>query len=335
MVKISGHDFYVHRLVAFAFLGPPPTKQAWQVHHGDGNRSNNSVENLEYVTASQNVRHSFASFSRRCGAAKRSKPVMWRAVGSQSWTTSLSMKQAASELGISGSSVSLGAREGKAVKGYEFQFADRSEADVLEGEEWRQMYDPLSGVSVPGRMVSSLGRIMSKNGQISWGTLALDGYFRTTVALSKGEYRTGSVHRLVAFAFLGPPVSTQRSQVNHKDMDKGNNAVENLEYVTASENMKHCYANSTNTNRSRIHCGPVESRLLTSIEGWAWHPAVNSAAKALGVHTRRIAACINGHKTDTCGYEFRLAADDIYPGEEWRVVDLPALLREKAKRCSV
>lgn len=41
---------------------------------------------------------------------------------------------------------------------------------------------------------------------------------------------------LVARAFIGQPNGLQ---VNHKDGDKANNSLENLEYVTASENLKH------------------------------------------------------------------------------------------------
>lgn len=47
----------IHRLVADAFLGPRP--DGHQVNHKDGDKANNDVRNLEYVTASQNVRHSF------------------------------------------------------------------------------------------------------------------------------------------------------------------------------------------------------------------------------------------------------------------------------------
>ena len=48
----------VHSLVAEAFLGPKPTR-AHQVNHIDGNKQNNNVTNLEWVTPSRNVHHSY------------------------------------------------------------------------------------------------------------------------------------------------------------------------------------------------------------------------------------------------------------------------------------
>jgi len=47
----------VHRLVAEAFIGEPQVGQ--QVNHIDGNKLNNSVNNLEWVSACDNVRHSY------------------------------------------------------------------------------------------------------------------------------------------------------------------------------------------------------------------------------------------------------------------------------------
>lgn len=44
----------VHRLVAQAFLGPPPDS-SYEINHKDRNRSNNDVSNLEWVTHKENV----------------------------------------------------------------------------------------------------------------------------------------------------------------------------------------------------------------------------------------------------------------------------------------
>ncbi len=52
------------------------------------------------------------------------------------------------------------------------------------------------------------------------------------------ERKTAYVHRLVLEAFCG--VDPERSEVNHKDGDRRNNNLNNLEWVTRAENIRHC-----------------------------------------------------------------------------------------------
>lgn len=53
----------VHRVVAIAFIPNPNNKP--QVNHIDGNRQNNQVSNLEWVTSRENVLHSFTKGNRK------------------------------------------------------------------------------------------------------------------------------------------------------------------------------------------------------------------------------------------------------------------------------
>ena len=52
-------DYLVARLVAMTFLGDPPTD--FTVNHKDGNRLNNNIENIEWLSNGDNVRHAFAT----------------------------------------------------------------------------------------------------------------------------------------------------------------------------------------------------------------------------------------------------------------------------------
>ncbi len=56
-----------------------------------------------------------------------------------------------------------------------------------------------------------------------------------------GKRKQHYVHRLVALAYLDNPENL--SDVNHKDGDKSNNSVSNLEWVNRSENLKHAFDN--------------------------------------------------------------------------------------------
>lgn len=89
---------------------------------------------------------------------------------------------------------------------------------------------------------SSTGFIRSTNykrtGQIKLIKPAIseDGYLKTMLQKDDGVYKTSRVHRWVALAFHGP---SNGLTVNHKDANKLNNRPDNLEYITALENVRH------------------------------------------------------------------------------------------------
>jgi len=54
---VQGKQVTVHSAIATAFIGPRP--QGFEVNHKDGDKLNNRVDNLEYVTSSENTMHAY------------------------------------------------------------------------------------------------------------------------------------------------------------------------------------------------------------------------------------------------------------------------------------
>lgn len=71
-------------------------------------------------------------------------------------------------------------------------------------------------------------------------------YYSITIN-DKGKTRQKLVHRLVAEAFI--PNIENKPCINHKDGNKLNNNVNNLEWCTIQENTKHAYDNKLQNNK--------------------------------------------------------------------------------------
>ena len=101
----------------------------------------------------------------------------------------------------------------------------------MSQEQWKPIVEnPAWG------MVSNHGRVMGVRGKIRTTFQTKFGYWR--VGFEGGRF-TRMVHRLVAEAFIDRNAGTE--EINHKDGDKSNNSVENLEWVTKKENIRHSY----------------------------------------------------------------------------------------------
>lgn len=101
-----------------------------------------------------------------------------------------------------------------------------------EDEIWKEIqgYEGLYAVSNRGRVMNLKSRKVLKPGINSIG-------YELIVLCKNGKQKNYTVHRLVAEAFI--PNTDNLPQVNHIDERKDNNDVSNLEWVTASQNMKH------------------------------------------------------------------------------------------------
>lgn len=107
--------------------------------------------------------------------------------------------------------------------------------------------------------VSNHGRIRSwksGNPEILKPHIGKEGYCTISLYDVK-EQSVKRVHRLVALAFIPNPEN--KSEVNHKDGDKSNNRIGNLEWCTKSENELHAYkiglknAKGGNNGRSKLN----------------------------------------------------------------------------------
>lgn len=120
------------------------------------------------------------------------------------------------------------------------------------------------------------------------------GYCRVDLRKS-GEHNNCYVHRLIAETFIPNPEN--KPQVNHKDENKLNNSVSNLEWTTAQEN------NNYGTRNERIR--KAHNKKIYCVELDKIFESGKKAAEELGLHNSHITSCCKGKQKTTGGYHFR------------------------------
>ena len=119
----------------------------------------------------------------------------------------------------------------------------------MEEEIWKDVegYEGYYKISNLGRLKSldrwvefKDGRKYHYNEKIVIGSIGRDGYI--DVKLSKnGKCKTVKLHRIVALAFVKNDDKENKTEVNHKDLDRTNAKASNLEWVTHQENIKYSH----------------------------------------------------------------------------------------------
>lgn len=157
----------------------------------------------------------------------------------------------------------------------------------VEEEKWKINSD------FPQYEISDQGRIRNVKTKHLRSFTYSNGYPQVDMYPGK---QTRTVHTLVAETFLG---KNPGMQVNHKNGNKKDNRLTNLEWVTPSENMRHAYDN-------KLRNAPNEKPVRV-IETGEVFQSITKCAEAIDADWRNVSACLNGKRKTCNGLHFEFA----------------------------
>lgn len=169
----------------------------------------------------------------------------------------------------------------------------------------------------PNYEVSNLGNVRSLNFhkekkiKLKTPTKNKFGYLRILL-WKDGKPKLQSIHRLVAKAFIPNPDNLP--QVNHKDENKQNNCVDNLEWCTASYNINYgtrterVKQNRTNKQGKEHHLSkPINQYTENGKFIKMWDNTMD-IQREFGFYQSNICACANGKKNSAYGFIWKYAS---------------------------
>ena len=298
-------SFKVHRLVSLAFIDNPENKP--QVNHLDKNKSNNDISNLEWNTHEENCQHKSIGLIYK---SNRNKPIYRLDKNTEEiletynsienagiWTLNNNFTENShngrNSIGNCLNGIS------KSAYGYKWKYVENND---LENEEWKE----INLINLFGQnhgcdkqyFVSNLGRFKNSYGVIMNNyKVNENGYIRVYI-----NNKTFSLHRLVALTFLENPEN--KNTVNHKDGNKINNCLNNLEFATNKEQQTHKFQIGLGNNFTRkIIQYDLEMNKLNEFD------SITKASKQLNIGKTSInSTCLNKQK-HAGGYVFKYAED--------------------------
>ncbi len=135
--------------------------------------------------------------------------------------------------------------------------------------------------------------------QILKGRPNKNGYLYVQFVIN-GKRKNFAIHRIVANAFIPNP--NHKPEVNHKDSNKSNNKIENLEWVNSSENKKHSY--NYGFRKTHQQSKPVRQFTKDGLFIKEWQ-SISDAAQSLNCTVGAISNCALGRTKTSMGYVWK------------------------------
>jgi len=173
----------------------------------------------------------------------------------------------------------------------------------MQDELWKDIpeYEGLYQVSNLGRVkaleryVKNHSKMQKLNEKIKKNSIKKNGY-ASTILWKENKYCNVLIHRLVAEMFIPNP--NNLPQVNHKDGNKQNNNVENLEWCSSEYNINHAFDNSLINTRKKIL--QIKNNKIIKIWG-----SILQIEKELGISNSNIVSVCKGKRKSARGYQWR------------------------------
>lgn len=164
----------------------------------------------------------------------------------------------------------------------------------LEKADNYQFANAIVVADFPNYYITTEGSVFNAGGVKLKPEITNNGYLRVSLSNDEVKHKRFSVHRLVAEAFIPNPENLP--QVNHKDEDKTNNCVENLEWCTALENLNYSKVieKASEAKKQKIKC-------ITTGEIF---DSIKEVEDKFGLYHSNLVACCMGRRKRCGGMEW-------------------------------
>jgi len=296
----------VHQIIARTFIDNPENKIT--VNHIDHNKLNNRVDNLEWMTVTEQNRYSANPKLPGGEHGVNSCRPVWKCdiktgeriekyeslkLAALSVTNTKDGKSkicAVCRKRIAQDGRGKQAYLRKSAYGFKWEY---EESTIIDEEIWKDI-NPKYIKGVTGYSISSDGRIKNHKGRVG------EPYGHPNYLWHSIHPHQFMAHRLVALVFIENPDS--KLFVNHIDGDKTNCNLSNLEWVTPSENSQHAVDTNLLNNKRNIYQYNMDGTFVSEYE------SIVNACKNIGLDNISVKNITSG------GYQWRYC-DDTRPIE--------------------